>query len=394
MPEPLAAIGPDEAILAAGAAAGRVVPPFIAALLLMVLTCELSAGRNHEVSVRPLAAAAADVAIWALVLIYSSAQSTRADYPPLGAAKLLWPAFLLFLIYAVSVTLRTVLQKRKITAFETIQTLIAFVLAASSLLYFVPGTGAAMLGGLCLALSAATYVLFFVFLRGQAERRNLRVFAAWSAALLLAGSWLTLPPNWLAALLGSAALAATVLGARKGWAMLQSQGLLYLVAASAASGLPAYAFNALAGKMPAANWGVCLVAAFAAACYAAAGALNAEGTSWRLLQLIPAVLAVCAFAALLVQGMFALGIAADAFHVAFVRTLVSCALALAFAFCGSRWQRVELNWIAYAALVFVAAKLVFEDLRHGHLVFIAASIFVFAVTLIAVPRLARMGQRT
>jgi hypothetical protein len=98
-------------------------------------------------------------------------------------------------------------------------------------------------------------------------------------------------------------------------------------------------------------------------------------------------------AALLVHGAFALGIAGDAFHIAFIRTFVTCALALALAFCGSRWQRVELNWIAYAALVFVAAKLLFEDLRHGHLAFIAASIFVFAVTLIAVPRLARMGQR-
>jgi predicted tellurium resistance membrane protein TerC len=87
-----------------------------------------------------------------------------------------------------------------------------------------------------------------------------------------------------------------------------------------------------------------------------------------------------------------LGLAADAYHVAFIRTLTLCLLALALAFAGSRWLRVELNWIAYATLAFVAAKLLFEDLRHGRLEFIAASIFVFAVTLIAVPRLARMGQ--
>jgi hypothetical protein len=34
-----------------------------------------------------------------------------------------------------------------------------------------------------------------------------------------------------------------------------------------------------------------------------------------------------------------------------------------------------------------------EDLRLGHLEFIAASIFLFAITLIAVPRLARIGQK-
>jgi hypothetical protein len=32
-------------------------------------------------------------------------------------------------------------------------------------------------------------------------------------------------------------------------------------------------------------------------------------------------------------------------------------------------------------------------MRHGRLEFIAASIFLFAITLIAVPRLARAGQR-
>jgi hypothetical protein len=42
----------------------------------------------------------------------------------------------------------------------------------------------------------------------------------------------------------------------------------------------------------------------------------------------------------------------------------------------------------------VADKLLLEDLRLGHLEFIAASIFLFAVTLIAVPRMARMGQRS
>jgi len=54
---------------------------------------------------------------------------------------------------------------------------------------------------------------------------------------------------------------------------------------------------------------------------------------------------------------------------------------------------MELTRIGYAALALVAAKLVFEDMRQGHLEFIAASIFLFAVTLIAVPRIARMGPR-
>jgi hypothetical protein len=170
-------------------------------------------------------------------------------------------------------------------------------------------------------------------------------------------------------------------------------GLIYLLAAFIASGLSVFVFNALAGALPAAPvWSVFLVTACAVACYAVAKPFPAERLGQRILRLLPALLAVCAIAALLVQGLFALGIAADAYHIAFIRSIVTCALALALAFSGSRWQRVELSWIAYTTLVFVAAKLLFEDLRHGQLGFIAASIFVFAVTLIAVPRLARMGQ--
>jgi hypothetical protein len=116
----------------------------------------------------------------------------------------------------------------------------------------------------------------------------------------------------------------------------------------------------------------------------------------QILHLAPALLAVCAIAALTAHGtlwMLSRGVNVAAFHVAFIRTLILCAIALALAFAGSRWRRLELKRIAYAALALVAAKLVFEDLRHGHMVFIAASIFLFALTLIGVPRLARAGDR-
>jgi predicted tellurium resistance membrane protein TerC len=112
--------------------------------------------------------------------------------------------------------------------------------------------------------------------------------------------------------------------------------------------------------------------------------------------MVPAALAVFALAAILVQGLLflvALRFTPDVYHVAFIRTLICCATALFVAFAGSCWKRRELTNIAYATLAFVAAKLVFEDLRHGHFEFIAGSIFLFAITLIAVPRLARAGQK-
>ncbi len=76
-------------------------------------------------------------------------------------------------------------------------------------------------------------------------------------------------------------------------------------------------------------------------------------------------------------------------HVAVIRTLITCGFALALAFSGSRWQRIELVWTAYGILAFVSAKLLFEDLPHGHSGSIAISIFLYAVALIIVPRVAR-----
>src|ERR1039458_6310081 len=49
-----------------------------------------------------------------------------------------------------------------------------------------------------------------------------------------------------------------------------------------------------------------------------------------------------------------------------VRTVVTCLLALALSYLGSRSKRVELRWVAYAAVAFGALKLLFEDLRFGN----------------------------
>jgi len=373
------------------------VTPFIAALLLMVLLSEYAAGRNHELGVRFLVAAAADLGVWALIFIYSSPESTRADYPSLRTAALLAPGFALFLIYGVSVALKTTVFQRKITVFETIQTMIAFLLAACSLLYFEPRWGATVLGAFCLALSTASYAGVFVFFDRAPERRNYRVFAVWSAALFLTGCWLCLPPLWMAMCLGAAAIAATVLGVRLNRLTLEFHGLAYLLAATVASGLLNYAFRALAGTLPGApTWSVCLISAGAVLCYAAGKPCQGEPWKLQLLHTVSASVAIGAAAALLVQGLMwltALSLNPGAHHLAFIRTLTICMAALALAFSGAHWRRMELTRVGYATLALVAAKLVFEDLRHGHLEFIAASIFLFAVTLIAVPRIARMGQR-
>ncbi|MGO9337721.1 MAG: hypothetical protein ACLPY1_09460 [Terracidiphilus sp.] len=380
------------------AIATRELNPFLAVLLLMSLVCEYSSEHQHARSVRPFVAAAADLAVWVSIFIYSGPQSARADYPSLGAAALLAPACMLFLIYAASISIRTTILGQNITLFETLQATISFALAAFSVLSFAPQFGSIGLGIVCLLLSAACYALVFTFARGLAPGRNYQVFAAWGTALLLAGSLLCLPALGLALCLALGAVAFTLLGVRLGRLTLQVHGVVLLASVAVASGLLNYVFNALAGNLPIVLApGAAVAAACALVCYAAGNQAPAHHWVRQSLRLIPAALAVCALTALLVQlflHLVALRIVPDIYHVAFIRTLSICAVALALAFAGVRFHRPELTRIAYAAVVFVAAKLIFEDLRHGHLEFIAASIFLFAITLIVVPRLAHMGQKS
>jgi predicted tellurium resistance membrane protein TerC len=153
----------------------------------------------------------------------------------------------------------------------------------------------------------------------------------------------------------------------------------------------------LAGAFPAPPLGIAwIIAACTILAYVIGGQLRADRWQHRIVHVLSATLAVASMATVLVSAlvwMMAAVITPGASHVAVVRTLAACSLALALASLGPRWQRVELVWLAYATLALVTAKLLFEDLRQGHPEFIAASIFLYAVTLILVPRLARRASR-
>jgi hypothetical protein len=376
--------------------ATREMTPFLAALLLMALLSEYAAFRGHGQSVRPLVALVTDLAIGVQFYIYASPQNERADYPLLGTPALLVPALALFLICGTSVVLKTTIFERTISSFETLQATVAFLLLAGSVFICAPHAGASVLGAVCLFLSAVSYAAVIGIFCYVPERRNERVFGAWSAALFLAGSVLCLPTPWVAPCLAVAAIVATLLGVYLNRPLLQLHGAAYLIAAAVASGLLFYTFQALAGKLPGAPaWSVYVVTVSAVFCYTARKPCQGVTLEKKLLDCVSALLAVSAMAAFLVEGLVslaALKVTPAAHHIAFIRTLTICATVLALVFSGSHWRRTELTRIGYTALVLIAAKLILEDLRLGHLEFTAASIFLFAITLIAVP-LVRIPQR-
>ena len=381
--------------------ATRDLAPFTSALLIMALASEAAAARNHWLRLRPLVAAAADLGVWILLYIYSRPEGIPSDYKNVARPVLLALGCTLFLVYGASIVFRTMRLRKKISVFEIGQTVIAFLLAAFSVLRFGASAGApgvsVMLGAFCLLLSAVCYAAAYAYFDRHHEERNYHVYATWSAALFLAGSFLCLPPMPLTLCLSVAAIVATLLGVRASRLTLEFHGLAYLAAAAYASGLLDYAGRTLAGTFPAVpGWTVWIVAASAVSCYAVGGRFRTERWNQRLLQLLSAILAVAAAVTFLVSllvWLAAIGITTGASQVAVIRTLITCLAALALAFIGSRWQRSELIWIAYGTLALVTAKLLFEDLQHGHPGSTAVSIFLYAVALILVPRMARVGRR-
>ncbi len=371
--------------------------PFIMAILVMVIASEYAAVQNRSAAIRLWVAASADVAVCALIYIASRPADSRLDYKQVSEWLLLTLGPFLLLLYGASATAQTILRSRRITFFEASQTLVAFSLAAWSTLAFRSDSGAIALGLLCLAATAVGYALVFVRFDATTEQRNFHVYATGSAALFLLGVYLCLPSIWLVLVLATAAIAATILGVRTKHLTLEFHGLVFLWAAAFSSGLLLYITHALVGTAPASPTGLILiVAAAAAVSYAVERRFQADQWRHYVLDILSGILAVGAAAALLVYALVRLTqvvITPGASHIAVIRTLTTCALALVLAYSGSRWQRKELGWLAYGALVFVASKLVFEDMRNGHLGFTAVSIFLYAITLLSVPRLIRIGQK-
>jgi len=368
--------------------------PFVAALIALAALGEFAPGRDRLLAVRVCVALAADVAIWSFIYIYFNPYSARGDYPELNSAALLAPGIAVFLVFAAGVGLQTFVGGARISVFETLQLTIAFLLFAVSFADFGPASGTTILGILCLILSAASYAAVIAVFARQSDSRNSVVFAAWAAGLLVCGCLLCLSSGWAAGCLGAAAVASTFAGGQKKWPAFDFYGAIFLFVAAAESGLPRFLFSALVGTPSGAPALVAVsVALCSVLCYAIAMPRADEGWKWVALHLAVAALALGAVAALVTQALVAfvaLGLMPGTHHVALIRTLTLCGAALALVFGGAHWRRGELTKLGYAVLVLVAIKLVAEDLRHGHLAYIAASLCVFAITLIAAPRMARV----
>jgi hypothetical protein len=370
--------------------------PFFTAMLIGTFVIDLARLLNYPQPAWPWIALISDGVAWGMVFIYAGPENARTAYPDLSTAELIAPGCMLFAICAIGVAWRAIRRSEKITVFDAVQTMIAFLAAASGVLYLVLQPGRVVLGVVCLLLSVGMYLATFKRLNQLQDRRNARIFGAWGAALLIVGSLWALPHHGASVVLSIASVAAFVFARRKEPAILTLHGVLLLAVGTTISGIPQYVFDAVAGSLRRAPAISIVVVALCSGIAVLALKQTAERAGERMLQLLPALIAICALIALLVHAVLAavaVVVPIDAHHIAFLRTLTICVAALIMAFSGSRWKRAGITHLAYFVLAFVAAKLLFEDLRLGHMEYIAGSIALFAVALIAAPRLVRLGTR-
>lgn len=377
-------------------AATRAPVPFLTALLFMAMLSEFAAGPRRWPVLRPVVAVAADFAALMMVIILGNPGGVPEEYTPVPGSTLIALVAALFLIYAASLVMRSLIIRQKVTVFEAAQLAVTVLLMGWALVRISDGTGMLALGVACLAAGTACYFVAYGMLERHRERPNFHFYSVCAVAFVMAGGFFTLPLLALVIWLCSAAFITVGFGVQRRSPTLDLHGVAYLTAAVYASGLLAYAGRALAGLYPPAPGAQPILAAVATlVCAALVSRYPGEHWGERLLRLLPAILAVYAVAALAVTPLVwlvARGAPPALPQLAVVRTSVTCAAALLLAFVGARWKHIELVWIAYAAAVLGSLKLVFEDLRIGSTQSLAASLLIYGTVLILIPRLVRAGR--
>jgi hypothetical protein len=370
----------------------RELVPLTLALLAIAALCETSVCLGHELTFRAIPAIVADFSVWVSVYILG-AENVPEGYRTAAPATLILICALLPVIYGFSIGVRIFVRRCRVTMFEVAQAAASWVLATFGIMSISPKGAAPVLGFLFLLLAGICYWGTLSRFGADADTRNRRVTATWAAALFLAGTFLLVPFTLQIPILCTAALLTAALYTRTAKLSLGLHASFYLASAAAASSLPAYVWNSLAGTVPASpDWRAWSVALAAGLCYAVESRSEVDEGRRRLLWLVPAGIVAFTIAGWAVTAMVRLAsgrIELAASHLSVIRTVVICVLALALGV-ASRRRHIELRWIAYAAVGLGTLKLILEDLRFGNPASLVVSFVSYGLILILLPRLSRI----
>jgi hypothetical protein len=371
--------------------------PLTVAILALAAITEHAVCLKYRLSLRSVPAIVADFAIWLLIIVMTPAEKVPESYHSTSPLTISILCVVLLAIYGGSIGARSFALRQRLSIFEIVQCIVAFVLTTFGILRATQGSASWALGIFFLLLSAVFYWGALSYFADEPYSRNRRVSATWAAALLVAGNVLVVSVNFRVLFLCFVALAAAFLYSHTRKLSLGLHASFYLLAATTLSPLPAYVGKALAGSLPSApGWNVWIVGVAAVLCYMVGARVLEDRNRRRLLWVVPAMLAGFTGAASIVVAVSVLGsgrMELSPSRLSVVRTIVNCVLALALGFAGSRWKHVELRWVAYAAVAFGTLKLPLEDLRFGNAASLVISLVCYGSVLILLPRQTRRALR-
>jgi hypothetical protein len=369
---------------------GRALLPTLYVVLLGIATLWL--GYVHDwYALRWPIALAADLLVTIMVL--RAVSSTAAEGP--GVAAIAQAALLL--LYLGSIAARTIYLKRKVIAFEVVQTALALAvgLGGAGFVASRSGGGATAFGIVSIVAGVGAYwVAFDLVERRQKAPANFTYYMTAALLLLLAGSALVLPGAALGIAWAVLAVAFAASARERGRKTLAVHAAAYAVAAAFVSGSLDHAFES-AFASPGQPWTpagvrevVAVVAVGITAWLCARGPVRS-----RWLERVPqiALLSVfaCGVAGLLV-GWFVPILAgtppiAVAGTVATIRTAVWVGGALWLTWLGREDAWIEASWLAYPALGGIGLKILLEDLQRSRpaTLFLAFALYGAALILVA-----------
>ncbi len=359
--------------------------PFTCLLLAIAAAVEASACLDYWLSERWLAAAAADLAVLLTTYLATNDRGLPDTYVPVSRFALMAAQMTLPAIYLASTIVRTKLRGLAFTSFEAGQIAVALALGVGGGLRLM-GAGSPIMALVCLGYAGVCYALSLALRRRDGQHsRNSRAYAWLGLLLVIAGSRILLPEEFAPVLWAALAVIAMAAGSQ----VPSGHGMLYLLAALAASGVLLDGQGVLFGSAAvpihpeAALWAT----AASLACYGIA----VHQQHGRFVRTLTAAAAFWLFAALLAAGLIAayhglFGETASHAYCATTRTMVLAVGAVLLGWLAARRRWTELKPLAYLAMAAGGYRLLLVDLRQDRHAALVLSLLFYGGALILLPR--------
>ncbi|MEP7364690.1 MAG: hypothetical protein ABI972_15645 [Acidobacteriota bacterium] len=369
---------------------------WLASVLFIAMAVELSACRDHWLSLRWMTAGAAD-----LTVLISTMFVTMWTIPPPWApsARLVLGAQIVLLtIYLASTVDRTILRGLSITGFETGQAALAFAVSIGGAFYLARSvnTSSLIIGLFCLLGGAACYAVSFTFLEHRPHQgRNFHTYSTFAILLISAGIFTVLPGAFRAAGWSILATLMMIIGILWNRTTLRVHAVVYLLLSVLSADLFVQAWARLIRESPLASQPIPAAYAWALAGVAVVYGLILRVKRRREPHWTDTIESAATAALLLLGGLAMLSewVSLLPFDTAPLRTAVLAGAALSLAEAGTRWQRAELGWLVFPVLALTGYKILVEEFQQGRSLSLVASLILFGGTLILLPRLRRQPDR-